>query len=475
MFSSLSRQKASDELLRSIAHQFVWLAKPEEPRFMWDCQSWELLCRNSSNLELPRWRKVMCTEIRQELEKPTAADTTTHSHHAWVMDVLDLFPRDWLPVDLQEMLSDCTSMIAGQDGTGSDESTFGEGGPLGLTAFRFCTLLHHGFPTRSRDDSPQTVFAEQCRRSTPAEYEAELNNYLKALNQRDDEAVGRDDDDESNLEAGPCGQGFSPHSILQTLSILLCNSPEGTLLISQRCLTGVIATLQCKLAKEYVCRMDQPSLSCIQFVGTVLSTKPILFRSADISAVFTLATQCLVAESSSTDAPTPSLSTKKKSFSIISTTLIECIRLRRDFVSHYLPQLTMLLVRMLQEFQGRSKAERERELEEAKVFSRLLSSITAKSTSASIGGLPESKMKSLAKSFSTHAPYVIVAFTRNMTLPTFTRGETREELVRGIYELCDIVGPWQKNVMMDMLADEAERIVMRSLWRGWEAQRYKGA
>lgn len=161
----------------------------------------------------------------------------------------------------------------------------------------------------------------------------------------------------------------------------------------------------------------------------------------------------------------------KKLFHLTTKNLMECIRLRRDYVAQYLPQLTMLLKQLMEGFHASSHFG----IDQARQYSRLLNAITQKSTMTSTNGLPESKLKTLAKPFSTHATHVIVTFVRNRTMPTFVKGEIREELTRGMYTLCDILGPWQKNVMMDMLKDEGERIVMRTLWRGWESQRYKGA
>lgn len=162
----------------------------------------------------------------------------------------------------------------------------------------------------------------------------------------------------------------------------------------------------------------------------------------------------------------------QKLFHLITRNIIDCIRLRRDYVAQYLPQLTMLLKQLMEVFHHAPGAPK---FDEARQYSRLLNAITQKSTLTSTSGLPESKLKSLAKPFNSHASYIIVAFVRNRTMSTFVKGEVREELIRGIYSLCDILGPWQKNVMMDMLKDEGERIVMRNLWRGWEGQRYKGA
>jgi hypothetical protein len=354
-----------------------------------------------------------------------------------------------------------------------------------LTTFAIVHFLKSGYG-----------LVDYMKHATQAEYEEMLGIFLDLLKDYGEDPFNYAQQRE---EAGVLDilESKTVRALLQTIAVLLCNSPEGTLLVSQRCLSSVIVSLQRKVADEdarnRIKHHDEEeseddesedngfdystSLASIQFIETVLSAKPILFRSADISAIFAMAAEILVAKCSP-DALFPSK--RKKLFTCICTTLIECIRLRRDYVAQYLPQLTMLLVKMIQVFQTATKIKKQIEegkvvgIEEAKLLNRLLSTVTAKSTSTSVGGLPESKMKSLAKSFSTHAPYVIVALVRNMTAATFARGEMREELTRGIYELCDIVGPWQKNVMMDMLADEGERIVMRSLWRGWEAQRYKG-
>ncbi|UZJ52728.1 hypothetical protein CBS101457_002048 [Exobasidium rhododendri] len=318
-------------------------------------------------------------------------------------------------------------------------------------------------------------------------------------------------------------------SLLQTICILMCNSPEGTLLLSQRSLSLLLTCIASQFEAEERENSLKPAsipnehgiaFACIQTIETLINAKPILFRNSDLSNFLTLASAMLTSKCSPIGKDIGQGNVKF--FTHIVSTLLDCIRLRKDTMVPFLPQLTLLLTQLIGLFQvpvaangnldeseackdvtqddrakesepssnvstfGHRKKSKRTTLgiDEARLVTRLLSQLT--STSPSVGGSSsKSKVKSLAKPFSTHAPYVIVGYIKKMTSAgggtattapySFAKGETREELTRAIYTLCDIVGPWQKNVMMDLLADEGEKIVFRNIWRGWEAQRYRGA
>jgi hypothetical protein len=58
-------------------------------------------------------------------------------------------------------------------------------------------------------------------------------------------------------------------ALLQTLSILLCNSPDGTLLISQKCLERVLSIIKPWVtAKRFA---SSHSLNCKDYEGTALT------------------------------------------------------------------------------------------------------------------------------------------------------------------------------------------------------------
>lgn len=110
-----------------------------------------------------------------------------------------------------------------------------------------------------------TTLAIITRKSTTLDYEATLNSMVNDLGQIDDK-------DKSKMK-----------EIVQTLSFILCNSPEGTLVISQRCLSRVLAQTLVWIKEEEkqeqsnntLCNVSVISLQMIslQMIEALLSSK----------------------------------------------------------------------------------------------------------------------------------------------------------------------------------------------------------
>ncbi|MCO5612865.1 hypothetical protein L7F22_067136 [Adiantum nelumboides] len=183
--------------------------------------------------------------------------------------------------------------------------------------------------------------------------------------------------------------------------------------------------------------------------------------------------------------------------SIIST-LSTTVRLRQDLVSRLVAQLTTVLVQLVGLFRslrvavsatgGRAPlqiraAQRqvptwldlEKEplgIEEARLFARLLATITTRSTTASALSLPKKKAdnKALSRAFSNHAAYVLIAYVRTLVgggdSATTISSEVRTELLLGLMGLCDIVGEHQRDAAM-MLLEQGERLLFKNVWNEW--------
>lgn len=142
---------------------------------------------------------------------------------------------------------------------------------------------------------------------------------------------------------------------------------------------------------------------------------------------------------------------------------------------------------------------------EAKAVGRLLSSLATKtvvsaslSLSSTKGNDNESDKKrdkkdttttSLSAPLSKHAPFLFLPYLSACIDPLSPLPSVlRSELLMGWYEIMDVVGKWEReSLMRGFLAGvgvgggaggeerrEAERGVLRGMWRSWENGRYKG-
>lgn len=115
-----------------------------------------------------------------------------------------------------------------------------------------------------------STLAILSRKAGPLEYEATLELIVNELSQIDD-------DDKSDMK-----------ETIQTLTFILCNSPEGTLLFSQRCLSRVLsqAVIWVKDEGKQVRsnkKTYETSVFSLQMVEALLSSKVnLLPRGKDI-------------------------------------------------------------------------------------------------------------------------------------------------------------------------------------------------
>lgn len=144
---------------------------------------------------------------------------------------------------------------------------------------------------------------------------------------------------------------------------------------------------------------------------------------------------------------------------------------------------------------------------EAKAVGRLLSSLATKtvvssaltSSKAIVGNDKDDDKKrekremtttSLSAPLSKHAPFLFLPYLSACIDPLAPLPSVlRSELLTGWYEIMDVVGKWEReSLMRGFLAGvgggggiggeerrEAERGVLRGMWRSWENGRYKGS
>lgn len=230
-----------------------------------------------------------------------------------------------------------------------------------------------------------------------------------------------------------------------SLPLLLCNGPEGSLSIAQSALDTLLARL--------ICVDDLLSASVAQKLEAIAEGKTFLFHTRQVSPLLAIFTRVFEIEEQN-----------QKVFSSIVATLLTFIKLRSDILAPILPQISLLMGRIISHFHKspKSNVSGDRKIVQAREYTRLCSAIT-------------SRQSNLARGFSLHTLPIIMSYIKALTsIDGIGIGETRLELERGIFALSGILATWQRDLLFDMMSDEAERIVARKLWRNFESQRYKG-
>lgn len=125
---------------------------------------------------------------------------------------------------------------------------------------------------------------------------------------------------------------------------------------------------------------------------------------------------------------------------------------------------------------------------EAAAVGRLLGSLTAKTTAiqhknhkqqrTNEDGSSSTTTTSLTAPLSKHAPFLLLAYLRACVHPTCPiPSALRGELQGGWFEVMDSMGKWEREALMKGFLgedEEAERGVLRELWKNWEKERYRG-
>ncbi|KAM0750831.1 hypothetical protein T439DRAFT_356570 [Meredithblackwellia eburnea MCA 4105] len=270
-------------------------------------------------------------------------------------------------------------------------------------------------------------------------------------------------------------------------------------------------------------------LAVAKFLQGICGDRPSIVSRINVSLIFTVVTRLL-----EPDGPLPTTLSSDLPYSPCSTmvaselwltlvTVVEyLVRHCKDRVTHLFPQLVATLGLMLTSlrragfgttgstaledgdgtvFVGR-RAEREARATfpfwvwdgglraigkaEAKAVGRLLASLTAKTAvtlkrkheDSQTAEKESSKTESLVAPLSKHAPFILLPYLHacvNVTSPI--PSVLRTEMQGGLFEVMDSMSKWEKEALMKGFLgedEEAERGVLRTMWRTWEKERYRG-
>lgn len=124
---------------------------------------------------------------------------------------------------------------------------------------------------------------------------------------------------------------------------------------------------------------------------------------------------------------------------------------------------------------------------EATAVGRLLGSLSAKTTTTlkrkrdtadDATAAPTTTTVSLVAPLSKHAPFIILPYLRSCVHATCPiPSAVRKELQGGWFEVMDSMGKWEREALMKGFLgeeEEAERGVLRGMWKTWEKERYRG-
>lgn len=119
--------------------------------------------------------------------------------------------------------------------------------------------------------------------------------------------------------------------------------------------------------------------------------------------------------------------------------------------------------------------------DEAMAVGRLLGSLSTKTTTTlkrKADDTSAATTVSLVAPLSKHAPFIILPYLRacvHATCPI--PSSVRKELQGGWFEVMDAMGKWEREALMKGFLgedEEAERGVLRGMWKSWEKERYRG-
>ena len=230
-------------------------------------------------------------------------------------------------------------------------------------------------------------------------------------------------------------------------------------------------------------------LSLSGSVAHVASAQPAALRPGDVMLTWTIISKLLYGSEDH------STSTSADIFQEIVSITGALVRHRRDLVLPALPHLSMVLQRlvtMIRAIRPGLGAKQARTITntfpfwvnsgqplgipEVKILSRLLVSLTTKTTVRPVGSAQENqKMESLARPFGKHASYVLVAYVQAMNDPLcVVYAATRKELYPGLFALCDMLSDHDREAMVLSALDGGGKATMKALWNDYKKQKYVG-
>lgn len=244
--------------------------------------------------------------------------------------------------------------------------------------------------------------------------------------------------------------------------------------------------------------LELVSSHCMEKVGGVAGTlrasklinvhKPSAIRPVDASHIWILLARFLSPSKVHDDVT--STTTYLSVINIISG----LIRLRRDLLSTSLPHLGSVLRLLVQGLKqprpllGSKQTEMVAmtlprwirpadplDLTAAQALARLLEAMCSKTIVRNRSSSEEVKAESLARPFSKHAAYVLKAYVDMMNDPLCVVSlEVRRALQPGLFALCSMMGPHNRDALMVSAFDVGGMALMKALWGDFEKQRYVG-
>lgn len=287
-------------------------------------------------------------------------------------------------------------------------------------------------------------------------------------------------------------------SLLVVLALLLQHAPSGTSRTASARFSSLLVHLPLAVRSS-----PELAAAAVALVERVCNYRALILRPLDIPRILALLTVLVGPSAVEEHGGSPEASAI---FQGAVGVLRSVIRLRKDLLGPYLPQLAEVLCQLLSLLGsllrtnvGRAQLRRLAAttpawldeaaaplgVNEARSLSRLFAEIPAKTTSiATIVAHKRrrtddghaSTTESLARSMSKHAVYILVAYVRCVTHGVTTIATPlRQELQPGLFALCDLVSKYERDAVLKGMLDASGQVVFKGLWSEWERQRYKGA
>ncbi|KAF9647481.1 hypothetical protein BDM02DRAFT_3187912 [Thelephora ganbajun] len=276
-------------------------------------------------------------------------------------------------------------------------------------------------------------------------------------------------------------------SMVRLSQVLLRNAPEGTMKTIQKHTTS---SLHLFLNRQALWCMDtNASLEICRFISSVCAERPAALRPGDVMLTWTIVSK-LLSGSENHDS-----STSTDIFREIAGITSALVRHRRDLVLPALPLLSAVLQRLVtliratrpglgakqtrtvtNNFPFWVNSKQPLGVSEVEILSRLLVSLTTKTTVRLVGPAQENqKMESLTRPFGKYASYVLVAYVQAVNDPLcIVYAATRKEVYPGLFALCDMLSGHDREAMMLSALDEGGKATMKTLWNDYKKQKYVG-
>ncbi|CAD6889967.1 unnamed protein product [Tilletia controversa] len=294
-------------------------------------------------------------------------------------------------------------------------------------------------------------------------------------------------------------------AVLFTMTLFLCNGPEGTGKTARAAFDRVVSGLLALPIRSLQGFHPSVLVAVVDMLESVCRQKAVLLRVSETMAVIDLCTRLV---SPSVEDFRPTQDAAVTIYSGIVSTLTALVRQRQDILVGMMPSLTAVICHLITLLRSVPSDLGSKLLSaghagsapawldlskgslgptEADLLSRLFLSITARTASLPVIARQKKRgvdgealginttTTSLARPFAKHAIHVLVAYCRMLNAPlSTTDANVRKALRPGLFALCDIVKNHERDAAMVSSLGPAEQVVFKDLWSRWEKQRYRG-